>query len=164
MRSYSHSLLGAGVGALVGNVMGIGFVLPAIVGMVAGLLPDVDEPSSAAGRAFGVWSKKMKNSWGHRTYTHTVYAVAITTIVMYISFRGIFVMLGLFPPGPYSLVVLAGLLSHIIADMTTRSGIYLFYPAKKLFFAGRWEADGKKEEIIVSLFGFVLLFVAFINS
>jgi inner membrane protein len=83
--------------------------------LVFSILPDIDLPKSPVGRVFKPLSMYINKTWGHRTITHSVFALAIVCTIAAFT--------GLDP-------VLCGLayFSHILFDMVTLMGVPIFAP------------------------------------
>ena len=87
--------------------------------MLGSLLPDIDTPNSAIGRAVPFVSGPIERRWGHRTVTHSLLALsalAVLTLPLFFYRRTWFGAL------------LIGYGSHLAADCATKSGVPLFYP------------------------------------
>jgi membrane-bound metal-dependent hydrolase YbcI (DUF457 family) len=95
-----------------------------IVAGLAGLLPDIDHPHAAVGRMLPRWWHRLTP--GHRGPTHSLVwclAVAVLAYVGNTALNGE-------PAGPLlALAVLAGSLSHVLADGLTVAGVPVAVPA-----------------------------------
>ena len=104
MMKRSHAVIGAAAGVAVAHATGASMVAGGIVAGLAGLLPDVDHPHAAVGRMLPRWWHRLTP--GHRGPTHSlVWCVA--------------------------LAVLAGSLSHVLADGLTVAGVPLWWPFRR---------------------------------
>ncbi|GGK33187.1 membrane protein [Caldalkalibacillus thermarum] len=104
----THFLSGAVAGyALTGQVKG------AVIGGIAGILPDIDEPRSKIGRPFFFVSIPLNQVFGHRTLTHSLLLVG-----------GLWFILQ--PFTEWANVIVIGLLVHIAGDMLTGKGQFLW--------------------------------------
>ena len=83
--------------------------------VIASLAPDIDNPRSPIGLITLPLSRWINKRYGHRTVTHSLLALALTTTVFYIAH---------FHP----LIWFFGFLSHLIFDMVTIQGVPLFHP------------------------------------
>lgn len=102
-----------------------------LIPSVFALLPDIDHPSSLIGRIFFFISEPINKRFGHRTVTHSFFAVVVFAVVMLpvVFYNSLF----------YALSVLA-FASHSIADMFNTTGVRFFYPVSdKEFVAYRSE-------------------------
>jgi inner membrane protein len=83
--------------------------------VVASLAPDIDNPRSPVGLTCLPLSRWINRRYGHRTVTHSLTALAVTTIIFQLAH---------FHP----LIWFFGFLSHLIFDMVTIQGVPLFHP------------------------------------
>jgi inner membrane protein len=117
MMGYTHAAGGAFAGAVVGGAFGDP-VLGAAVGVLAGLLPDIDHPGSMLSRKVPIVPVLVSALAGHRQLTHTVWfalGVAMLAAVF---------LAGLAPDRKYlAVAVFAGALSHVLLDGLTRGGV-----------------------------------------
>lgn len=87
-----------------------------ICSIIGSLLPDIDHPKSMLGSKVHPISDMINEFFGHRTLTHSICFVFIVYILtMFVSLN---VSIG------YSL----GILSHIMLDLLTPSGVSIYYP------------------------------------
>lgn len=91
----------------------------AIVGGIAGVIPDLDEPKSRFGKVFFPISYPLNALVGHRTLTHSLLFLGIVSIIASLTMDQWFV-----------LSIASGLIAHILGDMLTGK-VKLFYPFKK---------------------------------
>lgn len=106
-------VLAAGVGYLFGGVdYGPALMGVLILFALGSLFPDIDTPTSTIGRYFPFVGRII----GHRTVTHTIWAVAVLGVAVW-YFESIYV---------FSFVT--GYTIHIIQDSFSRQGIAWFYP------------------------------------
>ncbi len=96
--------------------------------VIASLAPDIDNPRAPMGVIFLPIAKWISRNYMHRTITHTLWALLLTTIPFYI-----------FKCHP--LIWFFGFLSHLIFDMLTIQGVKLFYP----FLMNNCVMPGRKE-------------------
>lgn len=93
----------------------------AAIGVVCGIIPDLDEPKSKFGRKLPWLSKPLNRVFGHRKFTHSLlFAILIFIIIAFISNTH------------YALAGFVGILSHIFCDMLTGK-LQLCYPQKKRY-------------------------------
>lgn len=115
MEWSTHALSGmvAGYAATGGDWQG------AVVGGIAGVLPDLDEPKSKFGKLFFFIAIPLHSIFGHRTFTHSLLFSLLAGIFIY-PFTECWVALS----------VSAGILAHIAGDMLTGK-VKFFYPFAK---------------------------------
>lgn len=105
----THFLSGAVAGyALAGNWKG------AIIGGIAGIVPDIDDPRSKIGRPLFFVSIPLNQIFGHRTLTHSFLFVTALWLLLQ-------------PFTDWANVIALGILVHIIGDMLTGM-VNILYP------------------------------------
>jgi len=102
VEGKTHFLTGAFAGYLVTHDW-----KGTLVGGIAGLLPDIDEPRSMIGRPFFFLSTPLNMAVGHRTLTHSLLAVLAVWLVLLPFSREM------------AMAAVAGIAAHIIGDMVT---------------------------------------------
>jgi inner membrane protein len=126
MMKRSHALLGAAAGVGVAHATGESLLAGGIVGALAGLLPDVDHPHAAVGRLLPRWWHRLTP--GHRGPTHSLAWCAALALLVWAGHRAL-------DGGPggtlLALAVLAGSLSHVLADGLTVAGVPLWWPIRR---------------------------------
>jgi len=108
-------------GVLAGYVLTGGDWKGAIVGGVAGVISDLDEPKSKFGKVLFPISYPLNAIFGHRTFTHSLLFVVILGLLSYFIF-----------PTWVAISVASGVMAHIVGDMLTGKVKFL-YPSKKSF-------------------------------
>jgi len=105
-----------------------GFEQPtALVSSLAALFPDIDHPESLVGRIFLPLSKYIQRKYGHRTITHSIFAIlAVSLALSPLLIVGLLLQVGKFPTW-YAALVLA-YSSHVFIDLFNKSGVRLFAP------------------------------------
>lgn len=93
-----------------------------LIASIVALLPDIDHPSSLVGRVFSGPSKYMLRKFGHRTVTHSVFAVLAAAILLSPAL--------LFNLALYFAALLA-FSSHIFLDIFNVGGVKLFAPVSQ---------------------------------
>jgi len=106
-------------GVLAGYTITGGDWKGAVIGGVAGIVPDLDEPKSKFGKIFFFISIPLSMIFEHRTFTHSLLFLLLACGISY-PFFGLNV----------TLAILAGLLAHILGDMLTGK-VKLLYPSNK---------------------------------
>lgn len=86
--------------------------------LLGSLLPDLDRRGSALGRLLP-WVAAPLEQWRHRTLTHSLLAAAGLALAV--------LPLAALSPAVYAALLL-GLLSHLLLDCTTKSGVALCWP------------------------------------
>jgi inner membrane protein len=119
---HSHAIVGACAGVAVAHALGGDSLAAAVLGAVAGLVPDVDSHASTLGHYIPGWAPRPR----HRGPTHSLVFCAGLAAATY----GAQAWLLGGPPASLllTLVVLAGSLSHLAADGMTDEGIPLLWP------------------------------------
>lgn len=108
-------------GAIIGfNVLSSPFYIGLTV--FASLFPDIDHTKSLIGKAFYPIAKIIDRKYGHRTITHSLLALIVTTIVVQ------FIQSAFFQDSNITYIWILGFVSHLIYDMVTLQGVPLFYP------------------------------------
>jgi len=77
--------------------------------IIGAALPDIDNPDSIIGQLFKKLSEKIYENYNHRGLTHSI---IFALPLMVIPSLGI------------------GVLTHVLLDLMTKSGVQLLYPSK----------------------------------
>ncbi|OEH92989.1 metal-dependent hydrolase [Bacillus solimangrovi] len=124
MQYHTHLAFGAAAGAVVLHYIpqiSVEHHLLYSFGILVGsLLPDIDHPNSKISNAIPVLGKAVSKTVGHRTFFHSLIFIVMLFFLYRTNISNDFVT-GL----------ILGVTSHIIGDMFTVRGVYLFYPIKK---------------------------------
>jgi inner membrane protein len=124
MMKRRHAVLGAAAG--VAHATGTSMLAGGIVAGLAGLLPDIDHPHATVGRLLPRWWHRLTP--GHRGPTHSLLwclALALAVQVANTALNGA-------GAGPLlALAVLAGSVSHVLADGLTVAGVPLWWPFRR---------------------------------
>lgn len=105
-------------GVVVGYTITGGDYRGAIVGGIAGIIPDLDEPKSKFGKVLIPISYPLHSVFGHRTFTHSLLFILLMGSLTFLLFSQW-----------VSLAVMGGLFAHILGDMLTGTVKFL-YPSK----------------------------------
>lgn len=89
-------------------------------GTIGAILPDICHGGSKIGRSFPVLSKIINGLFGHRTFTHSLLFLVLTSILLN----------ALSVDKAVSAGILVGMISHLVLDMATKNGIKLLFPLK----------------------------------
>ena len=93
------------------------------VGAIAGLLPDVDITKSPAGRILFPLSQFLEKRFPHRSCTHSILASLVVGSACYgLSYAG-------WLSNDHAHAIEIGYTFGYLADLVTKSGVQLFYPA-----------------------------------
>jgi inner membrane protein len=126
MMKRSHAVIGAAAGVAVAHATGASMMAGAIVAGLAGLLPDIDHPHAAVGRLLPRWWHRLTP--GHRGPTHSlVWCLGLAVLV----YMGNSLANGAAAGPLLALAVLAGSLSHVLADGLTVAGVPLWWPFRR---------------------------------
>jgi membrane-bound metal-dependent hydrolase YbcI (DUF457 family) len=96
---------------------------------ILSLLPDIDHPESTIGRVFRPVSKYIQRKYGHRTVTHSIFAIMfISAVLLPLLLIPRLLQWGEpFWTGLYAAALLA-FSSHIFIDLFNKSGVRIFSP------------------------------------
>ncbi len=115
MEWRTHLLSGIAAGYVVTG----GDWRAAVVGGIAGIIPDLDEHKSKFGKIVFPLSFLINKMFGHRTITHSLLFSVLTVLVLYpLTSEWVWLSAGV------------GLLAHIAGDMLTGQ-VQFFYPVPK---------------------------------
>lgn len=92
-----------------------------IVSACGGLIPDIDHPDSLLGRKIPIIPELLNVLFGHRTFTHSLLGLAVTTIFLFSN------------DSLWGKAWAVGYGSHLLLDLLTTSGVPLFWPVGKNF-------------------------------
>ena len=169
MRGKAHLISGAVAGAAAayitfgGSTVGASALIAA--SCVGSLLPDVDLPTSTAGKILKPISLVISKMFGHRTITHAPLWIVPLAVVCFCAER-------LFPGiSDENMIVLknavlgylVGFVCHLIGDFLTVGGIPALYPFSKHRMHLTPIESGKHDivlTLITILLSFVLLYFA----
>ena len=101
----------------------------ALTASLLSLLPDIDHPESTIGRVFRPLSKKIQQKYGHRTVTHSLFAIMVISAALLplLLLPRLLQWGGPFWTGLYGAALLA-FSSHIFIDLFNKSGVRFFAP------------------------------------
>ena len=126
MMKRSHAVIGAASGVAMAKSIGGPMVAGGVISCLAAVLPDLDHPSSAVGRLLPRWWHRLTP--GHRGVTHSL-AWCLTLALLGYAGQSLLVD---GQPGPLlALALLAGALSHVLADGLTVAGVPLWWPLRR---------------------------------
>jgi endonuclease YncB( thermonuclease family)/membrane-bound metal-dependent hydrolase YbcI (DUF457 family) len=121
-----------------------------LVAATTSVLPDADYPKSWLGYQLGSLSEDLHRLFGHRSFLHSLLALALVTAVFGLP---LWWVVGSAAP---IFAVFVGYGSHLFADMMTLGGVQLFWPSRLIaVFPGRDEyrvvSGGNSERVFVAL-------------
>lgn len=101
----------------------------ALTASLLSLLPDIDHPESTIGRVFRPFSKFIQQKYGHRTVTHSLFAIMVISAAFLplLLLPRLLQWGGPFWTGLYGAALLA-FSSHIFIDLFNKSGVRFFAP------------------------------------
>ena len=114
MRSPNHIAGGIVFTGVFGALMNLNILASPwhiVTCVIASLLPDIDLPHAPAGRLFYPLSIWLNKRYGHRTLTHSIVALAVTTATA-----------ACFLPPVATAIFFLGYFSHLMFDMMTVQG------------------------------------------
>lgn len=120
MTGRTHLIVGILAGIAVAHLNHLhstALILPALAGGIGGLLPDLDHPQSMlSGFVPGAWL--LQGLISHRGPTHALLFIpAVAALLVAVG-----------APSVITLALMAGMISHLICDMSTPAGVRLFQP------------------------------------
>jgi inner membrane protein len=150
MMKRSHFLIGAATGLVTAKALGAPLSGMALLSGLAGLLPDLDHPTSTTGRLLPAWWHRLTP--GHRGPTHSLlWCLALAALVD----LGQRLIVGPGPPPLVAVAVGAGALAHVLADGLTVQGVPLWWPfsRERLVFLGWFAFPTRswRELVVVTL-------------
>ena len=111
-----------------------------VVSLLLALLPDIDTPKSLIGSLLKPISKLLERKIGHRTVTHSVFALGLVAGVAYLLAPAWWLLLA----GAYA--------SHLLLDLLIGvQGIMLFWPSDAWMTLTSWRDKGPAPKILLSL-------------
>ena len=87
------------------------------------LLPDIDTTNSMIGKSFYPIAKFINRKFGHRTITHSLIFLLLIPVVF-----KVLLYFGIIQNPDLTMIASFAVLSHIILDMFTLSGVPFFFP------------------------------------
>jgi inner membrane protein len=110
-------------GLMTSLILGSAEPITVSVGAIAGLLPDVDISKSPAGRVLFPISRYLEQKFPHRSGTHSILASLVIAAVVYgLAYSSTI-------PWQLAHAISIGYTFGYLADLTTKAGIQLFFPA-----------------------------------
>lgn len=121
-------------------------------GIIGALIPDICHGGSKMGKALPILSKIINLIFGHRSFTHSLLFLVLASFLMDRFL-------------PYDAVkngLMIGMISHLILDMATKSGIQLFFPISfKVKFPITIRTGSMPENLVFSILSLVSFYFGF---
>ncbi len=153
LRYKTHIVSSLTLGAGLSIIFSYPFHIAYVIGISFGsLLPDIDEPKSFIGRrSFGI-ANYVKNRYGHRGVTHSLFAWMLVSLIFLIY------------PSPLTVGIALGYFFHLMGDFFSVRSIPVFAPfntddAKPPF---TYKTGSLTEDILLYIFTFLLFYFVFI--
>lgn len=119
---------------------------------IGALLPDLDHHHAPISQILFPISWLIRKKWSHRTATHSILFLIITTLLIVLFTNNLFIIMGIF----------TGILSHLLMDMLNPTGVPLFYPFnKKKYRVAKVRTGGNTEPAALLAFCMVMFILAF---
>ena len=147
MKYHTHLIIGATAGIIIASHTGQSMPLFAIIGGIAGVLPDMD-----------IYADKIHVAAHRGAWSHSLMASILAAII---SFAPLYYMgYGMFS-AYVTITVFSAFFLHAIADTMTYSGTYLLYPLSKR----RYRGFVRYDNIFMNSFLIIIciLFLAFFS-
>lgn len=130
--------------------------LLATAGLTLGaLLPDIDHPRSTITNKVKPIGYTFSIVFKHRGFTHSLLGSIIMTFLLAILFAALNINKAAMPILLKSIYI--GIISHILLDMLTPTGVCILYPSNKRYSIGGFRIGGFGELIL----GFIFLGIAY---
>lgn len=121
-------------------------------GIIGALIPDICHGGSKMGKTLPILSKIINLIFGHRSFTHSLVFLVIIS----------FLMDRFLPYDAVKTGLMTGMISHLILDMATKSGIQLFFPISlKVKFPLTIRTGSMPENLIFSILSLVSFYFGF---
>ncbi len=125
MTAPNHIVGGFTFTGVFGSIVGINILQDwkyLVVVFNASQLPDIDHTKSLIGKFFYPIAKLINRRYGHRTITHSLIFLILSTALLS-AFQAAY-----FSSLPITQIFFLSMSSHLIFDMMTIQGVPLFYP------------------------------------
>ena len=157
MNHQAHKVAGVCAGTITATLLyhndiqsgnGLIAIVPIIAGGYLGaLLPDIDHPGSKIGRALYPVAWVVNKLFGHRGATHSLLALFLTSVLFILPSLKLTGFAG-FMYTQFAIGVAVGFLSHLILDMSTKSGVPLLHPFTRKSFRIAKLTTGKHDMFV----------------
>lgn len=162
MRGTDHLALGAVVGAVTANSIGMGpkgaaFCIPCMIGS---LFPDIDIASSKMGKKIGPASSIINMLFGHRGFVHTPLCAAICAVIIYMTSYNFAPDLAFYITCGF----LSGFAAHLIQDTLTKGGIMWLFPIKLKIRLTNLKSDSPMCFVVTVILAVLYVFLFYMAS
>jgi inner membrane protein len=121
VRAPTHAAFGLVVAIAAGTGLGLRLTpATAALALAGALVPDLDTPTTLAGRAAGPIARALERRFGPRTVGHSLLGLAAASLAS-LPLAAL--------DAHASLAVALGYASHLLLDCATTAGVPLFYPS-----------------------------------
>ena len=143
MMAGSHVAIGMAAWIWAAPHLGFAPLDPAAMALAAAgsLLPDLDHPSSWAGRRLPFVSRPLAALVGHRGVTHSLIAIALCLVLLKQNLL----------PRIVSLPLITGYVSHLGADLLTPRGLRLAWPLRGSVTVPLCKTGSPAEMVVVAI-------------
>lgn len=148
--------------------------------VIGALTPDIDHIHSIAGRKFRILSVPLSSIFGHRKFCHSVFFLALLGFLFFIVDSPVIlqvisswgsagkiisdILSTINIPTAFKQGFALGFISHIILDLLTVSGLYVFHPvSKKKFRIAKLKTGTWHEAIVAGVMILIISTNAYIN-
>ncbi|MBB3905825.1 metal-dependent hydrolase [Anoxybacteroides rupiense] len=147
MRYHTHVVTSLCIGAAIASQTSLPFTISYTAGIIAGsLLPDIDEPKSYVGRRSLGAAQKVKQAFGHRGMTHSLFVWAVLALIIMLE-----------SPSVFARGLVLGYLLHILEDFLSVQGVPLFWPLQDKRYKIPLYRTGSRLETVLFYGSFSLL-------
>lgn len=116
------------------------------------IIPDICHAGSKLGRKIWPISTLIRLIFGHRTVTHSFLFMVLTSVLLYV----------LQVERIYIISANLGILSHLLLDMMTPSGVTLLFPWKrKIRFPFKFKTGGIIDISLATTFSVVTMYIIY---
>ncbi|MCU7557745.1 metal-dependent hydrolase [Macrococcus capreoli] len=157
MTGKTHIALGVLIGTSYG--MSHAYDISSFAGILGttalfSIVPDICHAGSKLGKKIWPISTLIALIFGHRTLTHSIFFMAITSIIL--------IILDVNPI--YITCAILGILSHLLLDMLTPRGVTLFFPIdKKVVFPFTFKTGGVIDMSLATTFSALTMYLFYIE-
>lgn len=144
----THLIISILIGLLTFEFFEINWLIFILLVVLAGILPDIDIPTSTVGSLVKPLSNFINMLFGHRGIMHSIF-VPIMLLLVFVYFNKF----------EYGMAILIGYVGHLIADAVSLEGINFLHPFFRFKVRGFIKVGGFLEYVIF----IALLFFSFVE-